>query len=115
MNDRTPDLGKAYPAGHPSGRVWQPPVSVEQARARVLNAMDLLEANCRDSIDVSYAVRILDEAEDDYYEMVVTGEVDEGRIPALEAQMKELAAECAELQAEAIVLEAMRDLDDGKA
>ena len=114
MNDRKPDLGKMYRTRPPSGRFWEPPVSVEQARARVLDAMDLLEANVHDGIDVGYAQQILDEVEDDYREMVITGEVDEGRTAAMEAQIKELTAECAELQAEAIVLEAVRrDLEDG--
>lgn len=66
MNEITPVLGETYPAGHPSGRVWQPPVSVEQARARVLYQMDHLEENCRIGLDVGYAMRCLDEAVDDY-------------------------------------------------
>ena len=114
MTKRKPDLGKTYPAGHPSGRIWQPPMSVEQARARILAAMDVFEDSCRIGLDVGYATRILDEAEDDYREMVVTGEVDEGRNAAIEAQIKDLAAECAELQAEAVILEAVRRaIDDG--
>lgn len=113
MTKRKPDLGSTYPVGHPSGRIWQPPASVEQARARVLAAMDGFEDSCRIGLDVGYATRILDEAEDDYREMVVTGEVDEGRTAAIEAEVKELAAEIAEAQAEAIVLEAIRRHLDG--
>ena len=71
MTKRKPDLGETYPVGHPSGRIWQPPVSIEQARARVLRAMDCLEESCRIALDVSYAQRILDEAEDDYREMAI--------------------------------------------
>jgi hypothetical protein len=70
MTQRKTDLGSTYPVGHPSGRVWQPPVSAEQARARVLNAMDNLEDSCRIGLDVGYALRILDETTDDYREMV---------------------------------------------
>ena len=72
MNDRT-GLGQTYPAGHPSGRIWQPPVSVDQARARVLHEMDHLEANCHRGLDVAYAVRCLDEVLDDY-RAIVTGQ-----------------------------------------
>lgn len=113
---RRPDLGKRYPAGQrQNGRFWEPPVSVKQAKARVRNAEKLLEANVRDGIDVGYAVEILDEAEDDYREMALFGEVDEGRTAAMEARLNELGAVCAELEAEVIVREAMRDLDDGTA
>lgn len=113
MCKRTPDLGNPYPLGHPSGRVWEPPTSVEQAKARVLYQMTHLEANCRDGIDVPYATQCLCEAQDDYYQMVVYGNVDADRVAALETEIKELAAEVAEAQAEAIILEAMRrDLGD---
>lgn len=71
MTKRKPDLGSTYPVGHPSGRVWQPPVSVEQAKARVLREMDHLEDNVRIGLDTPYALRCLDEAFDDYCEMVV--------------------------------------------
>ena len=71
MNEVTPALGETYPVGHPSGRVWQPPVSVEQARARVLHQMDHLQENCRDGLDVGYALQCLDEAVDDYAEIVL--------------------------------------------
>jgi hypothetical protein len=72
MSDVTrPDLGEPCPVGRPSGRIWHPPVSVEQARARVLHQMDRLEANCRDGIDVGYAIQCLDEAESDYCEIVL--------------------------------------------
>jgi hypothetical protein len=69
MTDAT-DLGKTYPAGHPSGRVWEPPVSMKQARARVSYQMDHLEENCRVSLDVGYAMQCLDEAQGDYQAMV---------------------------------------------
>jgi len=114
MTNRT-DLGESYPAGHPSGRIMKAPVSVQQARARVLSAMDLLEESCHIGLDVGYSQLILDEAEDDYREMVLTGEVDEGRTAAIKAQTEELLAECAELQAEAVILQAMLDLEDGEA
>jgi hypothetical protein len=71
MSKTTPDLGKTYPLGHPSGRVWQPPVSVEQARARVIYQMGAFEANVRDGIDTPYAMQCLDEAIGDYYAMVL--------------------------------------------
>ena len=46
--------------------------------------------------------------------MVLTGEVNENRSAELELQERELAAECAELHAEAVILEAMRRaIDDG--
>ena len=67
MSDATPDLGETYP----SGRIWQPPASVKQARARVLSAMDQLEESCRIGLDVGYALRILDEAIADYTEMAL--------------------------------------------
>lgn len=70
MNKATPDLGETYPVGHPSGRIWQPPTSVKQARARVLHEMDHLEDNCRIGLDVGYAMQCLDEAIDDYCAMV---------------------------------------------
>lgn len=71
MTKRKPTLGETYPVGHPSGRCWQPPVSVEQARARVLHEMDHLEENCRIGLDTPYAMRCLDEVLDDYREMVL--------------------------------------------
>jgi hypothetical protein len=70
MNDAT-ELGKTYPAGHPSGRAWEPPVSVKQVRARVLYQMDHLEENCRIGLDVGYALQCLDEATEDYVRIVV--------------------------------------------
>ena len=70
MTKRT-DLGETYPVGHPSGRIYHAPVSVKQARSRVLSAMDLLEESCRIGLDVGYALRILDEVLDDYREMVI--------------------------------------------
>jgi hypothetical protein len=107
---------KMYPLGQrQNGRFWEPPVSVKQAKARVRRAELLFEANVRDSIDVGYAQEILDEVEDDYREMVISGEVDEMRKSAIAAQIRDLQAECAELHAEAVVLQAMRDLDDGTA
>jgi hypothetical protein len=122
-NSHRPDLGKTYPVGHASGRIWQPPTSVKQARARVAYQMDHLEANCREGIDTPYAIQCLGEAQDDYFQMVVHGNVDEGRAAALEAEIGEivaetgkLATECAELQAEVAALEAMRrDIDGGAA
>ena len=72
MNDRT-DLGKTYPVGHPSGRIWQPPVSIEQARARVMHQMDHLEDSCRIGLDVGYALKCFGEAADDYC-AIVTGD-----------------------------------------
>jgi hypothetical protein len=65
------DLGKTNPVRHPSGRVWEPPVSVEQARARVLHEMKHLEENCRIGLDAAYALRCLDEAIDDYTQIVL--------------------------------------------
>src|SRR5579859_2895141 len=114
MNDRTPDLGERCPSGDPSGRIWQPPVSVEQARARVLNAMSLLEANCADDFETGYATQCFNEAQDDYFQMVYYGDVDEGRQRALETQVWELEARTAVLDAEQIVHDAMRDLEDGE-
>jgi hypothetical protein len=70
-NSTRPDLANPYPAGHPSGRICEPPASAEQARARVLAEMDHLEANCRDGIDVGYALRCLAEAVDDYTKIVL--------------------------------------------
>jgi hypothetical protein len=66
MNDATPDLGKPYPVGHSSGRVWPQPVSVEQAKARVIRELDHLAMAYRDRIDVGYAERCLDETLNDY-------------------------------------------------
>ena len=71
MNDATPDLGEPCPVGHPSGRIWQPPASVKQARARVLWQMDNLEDSCRIGLDVGYSLRCLDEVVADYCAMVV--------------------------------------------
>jgi hypothetical protein len=71
MSKTMPDLGEMHPMGHPSGRVWQSPVSVEQARARVVYQMSAFEANVRDGIDTPYAIECLDEAIDDYYAMVL--------------------------------------------
>lgn len=71
MNEVTPDLGKTYPVGHPSGRVWESPVSVEQARARVPHEMDHLEDNYRIGLDTPYAMRCLAEVLDDYYTIVL--------------------------------------------
>ena len=65
-----PDLGETYPLGHPSGRVWQPPVSLEQARVRVLYQMGAAEESCRVGLDGGYAMLIFDEAVDDYRTMV---------------------------------------------
>lgn len=113
MAKTTPDLGEPCPIGHPSGRVMLPPVSVKMAKVRVTAAMRHFEANVRDGIDVGYAIRCLDEAQDDYFQMVLWGKVDADRVAALEAEVNELAAECAEAQAEAIVRQAMRDLEGG--
>lgn len=66
MSNAKPDLGEANPLGHPSGRVWPLPDSVEQAKARVTYQMGALEANCRDSIDIGYALQCFDEAVNDY-------------------------------------------------
>ena len=71
MNDRT-DLGKPYPVGHPSGRIWPPPASMEHAKARVVHQLDHLEAAYRDAIDVGYAEDCLDEALEDYRRMLGT-------------------------------------------
>ena len=68
-----PDLGETYPAGHPSGRVWQAPVSLEQARDRMLHQVGHLDAACRDRIDTGYAIRCLDEALGDFCAMVTGG------------------------------------------
>jgi len=95
-------------------RILQPPASIEQARARVLEAMNLLEANCRDGIDIGYANQCFNEATDDYFQMVYYGDVDEGRQHALEAQIWELEARTAVLAAEQVVHDALRDLDDGE-
>jgi hypothetical protein len=95
-------------------RISQPPASIEQARTRLLAAMNLLEANCRDGIDVSYANECFNEAMDDYFQMVYYGDVDEGRQRALEAQIWELEARTAVLAAEQVVHDALRDLDDGE-
>jgi len=70
-----PDLGATYPAGHPSGRIWRPPASVEQARARVTYHMDHLEENCRVGLDVGYATRCLTEVVGDYLAAALTGQV----------------------------------------
>ena len=78
MTKRT-DLGEHYPAGHPSGRIMKPPVSIEQAKARVVHQMDHLEDNCRIGLDVGYALRCFDEAVDDFCDMATTGKVDETR------------------------------------
>jgi prevent-host-death family protein len=69
-NDVT-DLGKNLPDGDPSGRFSEPPVSVAQARARVLYQMDHLEGNCRVAVDVGYALQCLEEAIADYREMAI--------------------------------------------
>ena len=95
-------------------RISQPPTSVEQARARLLAAMNLLEANCRDGIDVGYASQCFNEAQDDYFQMVYYGDVDEGRQRALEAQLWELEARVAVLDAEKVVQDALRDIEDGE-
>lgn len=113
MANRKPDLGEFCPAGHPSGRVMFPPVSVRQAKARVTDAMRHFESNVRIGLDVSYGIRCLNEAQDDYFQMVLWGKVDADRVAALESEVNELAAEVAEIQAEAIILQAMRDLEDG--
>jgi len=114
MCKRNPDLGTPHPAGHPSGRVWPAPVSVAQARARLIAAMNLFEANCRDAIDVGYATQVLNEAHDDYFQMVYYGDVDEGRQRALEAQVWELEARVAVLDAEKVIHDALRDIEDGE-
>ena len=94
-------------------RISQPPTSAEQARARLLAAMNLLEANCRDGIDVGYANQCFNEAQDDYFQMVYYGDVDEGRQRALEAQVWELEARTAVLEAEAVVQDAMHRFEGG--
>ena len=71
MTKRTTDIGTPLPAGHPSGRFWPTPVSVEQARARVLDQMDHLETAVHDGIDVSHAMQCLDETLNDYYVIVL--------------------------------------------
>jgi len=70
MCKTTPDLGKTCPAGHPSGRIWEPPVSVEQAKARVVHELDHLEMAHRDRADVGYAERCFNEAMSDYSDML---------------------------------------------
>ena len=95
-------------------RISQPPTSVEQARARLLAAMNLLEANCADDFEVGYANQCFNEATDDYFQMVYYGDVDEGRQRALEAQVWELQARTAVLDAEKVVYDAMRDIEDGE-
>lgn len=102
MNKRT-DLGDTYPAGHPSGRIWQPPVSVQQARARVAYQMDSFEASVRDGVDVGYARQCLDEAVDDYIEFTITGSVDIERnaaeVARIKAQTELLAGQIAAAEA----------------
>jgi hypothetical protein len=71
MSDATfPDLGKMYPVRHPSGRLWEPPVSIEQAKARVVDQLGSLERAYRDRVDVNYADDCLAETLDDYREML---------------------------------------------
>ena len=72
MNDVTRAFGETPPAGPlKEGRIHHPPTSIEQAKARVVYQMDHLEANCRDGIDVAYAIRCFDEALGDYCEAVL--------------------------------------------
>jgi hypothetical protein len=71
MCKRNPDLGKTLPLGHSSGRVWEPPISVEQAKARVLHEMWHLEDNSRIGLDTPYAMQCLDEVVEDYIAIVV--------------------------------------------
>jgi hypothetical protein len=107
-------LGEMYPKGQrQNGRWWQPPVSVKQAKARVRDAERLFGVNVRDGLDVGWAQEILDEVEDDYREMVIHGEINEMRKSVIAAQIQELSAEIAEIQAEAVVRQAMRDIEDG--
>lgn len=75
MGNRKPGLGESCPAGHPSGRIMEPPASIEQARARIVSGMDNLEDSCRIGLDVGYAVRVLDEAVEDYFEMIAEGKL----------------------------------------
>lgn len=114
MCKRNPDLGAHCPSGHPSGRIWEVPVSAEQARARVILAMNTFEVNCRDGFETSYAMKILDEAQEDYFQMVYYGDIDPGRQRALEAQVWELEARVAVLEAEKVVHDALRDIEDGE-
>lgn len=72
MRQRT-DLGDSCPIGHPSGRIMFPPVSVAQAKARVVAQMNHLEGNCAIGLDVGYATRCLEEAIDDFYETLIPG------------------------------------------
>lgn len=71
MPKRKTDIGAPLPIGDPSGRFWPVPVSVEQARARVLDQMNHLEMAVHDGIDVAYAFRCLDETLNDYTEIVL--------------------------------------------
>lgn len=60
------EIGQAYPIGHPSGRFYPEPVSVEQAQARVVDQMRHLIDNVHIGSDVGYARDMLDEAYEDY-------------------------------------------------
>jgi hypothetical protein len=112
MTKPKPDLGETCPKGDQSGRIWKPPVSLEQARARVLAQMRHLEESCRIGLDVGYAIQCYDEAADDFRELAVTGTID---VEYTAARIKKLAGECAALEAEATVLEAQRRIIDGEA
>ena len=68
MISRMTNIGEANPVGHPSGRFYPPPVSIAQARARVVSQLRHVEDNCRDGIDVRYAQSMLDEAFNDWQE-----------------------------------------------
>lgn len=68
MNDATRAFGETQPEGRPqAGRIHHPPTTIEMAKARVVYQMDFLDDNCRDGIDVGYAVQCLDEAIEDYF------------------------------------------------
>jgi hypothetical protein len=71
MSNGKPDLGETYPASDPSGHFGPPPASVKQARARVLYQMDHLEDSCNIGLDVGYAVRLLEDAIEDYWTIVI--------------------------------------------
>lgn len=75
--DPEADLGKVHHVSERSSRHYEPPVSIAQARARVLSQLDHMKMACDDGIDVRYAEMCLREAVDDYCEFAATGEVRE--------------------------------------
>lgn len=110
------DLGENLPADDPSGRFSVPPVSVAQARARLLYQFDHLEGNCRIGLDVGYARQCLDEAIDDYIELVITGTIDVERDAAelvkVKAEIRDLNGQIAAAKAELAARNATPDSDD---